>query len=179
MARTTVKISGLKQLDSALTELSKGAARGALRRALIKAAEPMRAAAERNAPEDIGELKRSIVLTTRIDNQAGRAEYANVMKSGGSKSQAVQAMRDARRGQGVGESFAEAYMGPEKGSKRLAIKSVVQEFGSSRQSAQPYMRPAFDAEAANVINRVGDELSAEISKSVRRARARALKKSGT
>lgn len=173
-----VSVSGLKELDAALGELSKGAARGALRRALVKAAEPMRAAAERNAPEDTGALKRSIIVTSKVDNRAGKAEYAAVMKGGGTKAQAVGAMRDARRAKGIGESFAEAYLGPEKGSKRDAIKAVVQEFGSRKQAAQPYMRPAFDGEAQNVIGKIKDELSNEIDKAVGRARARAAKKAG-
>lgn len=171
-----VKVEGLKELDAALGELSKGAARGALRRALIKAAEPMRAAAERNAPKLTGDLQSSIIVTSKIDNRAGKAEYAAVMKGGGTKAQAVGALRDARRAAGIGESFAEAFMGPAKGGKRRAIKAVVQEFGSRKQAAQPYMRPAFDAEAENVIKRIGTELSREIDKSVTRARARAAKK---
>lgn len=171
-----VNIEGLKELDAALGELSKGAARGALRRALTRAAEPMRAAAVRNAPEATGALKRSIALSSKIDNRAGKAEYAAVMRGGGSKAQAVEALRDARRAKGIGESFAEVFMGPVKSGKRNAIKAMVQEFGSKKQAAQPYMRPAFDAEAQNVINNIKDELSAEIDKSVRRARARAARK---
>lgn len=172
----SVRVDGLKELDAALGELSKSAARGALRRALIKAAEPMRAAAERNAPVDTGALKRSIIVTSRIDNRAGKAEYAAVMRGGGSKAQAVGALRDARRAKGIGESFAEAFMGPAKGGKRDAIKAMVQEFGSRKQGAQSYMRPAFDSEAQNVIDGIKDELSAEIDKTVRRARARAARK---
>lgn len=176
--KVRVKVEGLKELDAALGELSKGAARGVLRRALIKAAEPMRAAAARNAPEDTGTLKRSIIVTSKIDNRAGKAEYAAVMKGGGSKAEAVGALRDARRATGIGESFAEVFMGPTKSGKRNSIKAMVQEYGSKKQAAQPYMRPAFDAEAQNVINGIKGELTAEIDKSVKRARSRALKKAG-
>lgn len=171
--KTSVKVEGLKELDEALGELSKGVARGVLRRALIKAAEPMHAAAVRNAPEDTGALKRSISLSSKIDNRAGKAEYAAVMKAGGSRAQATMALRDARRAKGSGESFAEVFMGPVKGTKRAAIKAMVQEFGSRKQAAQSYMRPAFDAEAQNVINNIKDELSTEIDKSVKRAAAKA------
>lgn len=171
-----VRVDGLKELDKALGELSKATARNTLRRALTSAAEPMRAAAVRNAPMDTGELKRSIKLSSKIDNRTGKAEFAATMKAGGTRAQAAQALRDARREKGIGESFAEVFMGPEKGGKRLSIKAIVQEFGSEKQAAQPYMRPAFDAEAKNVISRVGDELSKEIDKAVTRARARALKK---
>lgn len=173
-----VSVSGLKELDAALGELSKSGARGVLRRALSKAAEPMRAAAERNAPERTGALKKSIIVTSKVDNKAGKAEYAAVMKGGGSKAQAVGALRDARREKGIGESFAEVFMGPAKSGKRASIKAMVQEFGSVKQGAQPYMRPAFDGEAHNVIGKIKDELSTEIGKAVGRARARAAKKAG-
>lgn len=172
----SVKVEGLKELDKALGELTKATARNTLRRALTSAAEPMRAAAERNAPMDTGELKRSIKLSSKIDNRAGKAEFAAVMRSGGTKAAARSALRVARRAQGIGESFAEVFMGPEKGGKRQSIKAIVQEFGSSKQASQPYMRPAFDSEAQTVINNVGKELAKEIDKSVQRARARALKK---
>lgn len=99
--KVRVKVEGLKELDEALGELSKATARNTMRKALINAAEPMRAAAERNAPELTGKLKRSIILTSKIDNRAGKSEYAAVMRGGGTKSQAVQAIRDARRAAGV------------------------------------------------------------------------------
>lgn len=173
-----VKIEGLKELDAALGELSKGAARGVLRRTLIKAGEPMRAAAERNAPKDTGALAGSIILTSRIDNRAGKKEYAAVMKAGGSKAEAVSALRDARRAVGVGESFAEVFMGPAKSGKRGSIKAMAQEFGAKHHQPHPYMRPAFDSEAQNVLNNIKGELTTEIDKAVQRARRRALKKAG-
>lgn len=171
-----VRVEGLRELDKALGELTKATARNTLRRALTSAAEPMRAAAERNAPMDTGELKRSIKLSSKIDNRVGKAEYAAVMRAGGTRSAASQALRDARRAKGIGESFAEVFMGPEKTGKRGSIKAMVQEFGSKKQAAQPYMRPAFDSEAQTVINNVGKELAKEIDKSVKRARARAARK---
>lgn len=175
-----VKIEGLRELEAALGELSKGTARGALRRALVKAAEPMRAAAEQNAPEDTGGLKRGIQIGTRIaktrgSDPGGRA-FAATMAAGGSRADAVRALRDARRAHGVGESFAEVYLGPVRSNKKNSIKAIVQEFGSSKQAPQPYMRPAFDSEALGVVNRIKGELNTEIGKSVRRVRARALRR---
>lgn len=176
----SVRVEGLKELDQALTELTKATARNTLRRALVKAAEPMRAAAERNAPVDTGALGRSIQIGTKIaknkSKDPGSRAYAATMRAGGTRGEAVQALRDARRAAGVGESFAEAFLGPVRSGKRAAIKAIVQEFGSRKQAAQPYMRPAFDAEAQNVINGIRKELAIEIDKSVRRARARAARK---
>lgn len=171
-----VSVSGLKELEAGLAELSKATARNTMQRALTKAAEPMKDAAERNAPERTGALKRSIIVTSKTNNRIGKKEYGATLAAGGTKAQAVSALRDARRSKGYGESFAEVYMGPAKGSKRDAIKALVQEFGSRKQAAQPYLRPAFDAEAQGVIDRVAGELSTEIDKSVQRARRRAARK---
>lgn len=171
-----VSVSGLKELEAGLAELSKATARNTMQRALTKAAEPMRQAAERNAPERTGALKRSIIVTSRTNNRIGKKEYGATLAAGGTRAQAVSALRDARRAKGYGESFAEVYMGPAKGSARDAIKALVQEFGSRKQAAQPYMRPAFDAEAQGAIDRVAGELSTEIDKSVQRARRRAARK---
>lgn len=174
--KVSIRVEGLKELDAALGELSKGAARGVLHRTLIKAGEPMRAAAERNAPKDEGNLAKSIKLSSRIDNRAGKKEFAAVMRSGGTRAQAAEALRDARRAQGVGESFAEVFMGPAKSGKRNSIKAMVQEFGSVKQQPQPYMRPAFDAEANNVLNGIKSILTIEVGRATKRAQARAMKK---
>lgn len=171
-----LKIEGLKELDAALGELSKGAARGVLHRTLIKAGEPMRAAAERNAPKDKGNLSRSIKLSSKIDNRAGKAAYAEVMKAGGTKSDAVSALRDARRAAGAGESFAEVFMGPVKSGKRNSIKAMAQEFGARHHPPHPYMRPAFDSQANAVLDGIKTILGAEIGKAAKRAQARAMKK---
>lgn len=171
-----VSVSGLKELEAGLAELSKATARNAMQRALIKSAEPMREAAAAFAPEDTGDLGRSITLTSRTDNRIGKKEYGAVLAGGGTKAEAVSALRDARRSKGYGESFAEVFMGPVKGSKQESIKAVVQEFGSVFQPAQPYMRPAFDNFKDDVIDRIAGELRTEIDKSVRRARARAARK---
>lgn len=175
-----VRVEGLKELDKALGELSKATARNTLRRALTSAAQPMLEAAKRNAPEDTGGLRRGIQIGTKISKDKskdpGSRAYAQTMAAGGSRADAVQALRDARRAQGVGGSFAEVFLGPVRANKKNTIKANVQEFGSVKQPAQPYMRPAFDSEAQNVINNIGKELSKEIDKSVARARARAAKK---
>lgn len=178
MAKTTVKIEGLKELDQALGELSKATARNTMRRALISAAEPMRAAAERNAPILTGQLSRSIAISASIGqkNDPGKAAYAKTMAGGGTRTQAREALITARRAAGVGESFAEVYLGPTVSGKRNSIKAIVQEFGSVKQPAQPYMRPAFDSQARNVLNRISGELKTEVDKSVARAARRAARK---
>lgn len=175
-----IRLEGFKELERSMQELSKGAARGALRRALVKAAEPMRAKAEQLAPEDTSGLKRGIQIGTKIakdkSKDPGSQAYAAAMRAGGTKAEAVQALRNARRANGVGETFAEAFLGPVRSNKRNSIKAIAQEFGSVNHPAQPYMRPAFDSEAQPTLYRVRGFLEAELAKSVRRARARAARK---
>lgn len=177
----SIRMDGLKELDAALGELSKATARGVLRRTLVKAGEPMRAEAARLAPDDPDtgppDLHTMIGISSRIDNRAGKAEYAQaMMDTFGDKNAARQALRDARRAAGIGQSFAEVFIGPVKGTKRQAIKAMAHEFGAVHHAAQPYMRPAFDAKASTVLAGVKDILAVEIAKAVTRAKARALKK---
>ena len=72
-------------------------------------------------------------------------------------------------------SINEAYVGPKAGSKRNAIKAVVQEFGSVKQAAQPYMRPAWEATKGAVLDGIKGSLRTEIDKAAKRAAARALR----
>lgn len=169
------KLEGVAELEAALKELTKATVRNTLRRALIKAAEPMRAAAAQNAPEDTGGLKRGIQIGTKIakdkSRDPGSRAFAATMTGGGSRAEAVQALRDARRAQGVGETFAEVFLGPVRATKKNSIKAIAQEFGSVNHPAHPYMRPAFDVEAIPTLKRLEGHLKTEIAKSVSRARA--------
>ncbi|MFA5897936.1 MAG: HK97-gp10 family putative phage morphogenesis protein [Hyphomicrobium sp.] len=180
--KQTFKIEGLKELDAALGELSKATARNVTRRVLIKAAQPMVDEASRLAPDDPAtgapDLHTSIAASAKIKNEVGKSAFSAVMKAGGSKADAISALRDARRAANGEGSFAQAYVGPVSSTKRAAIKAIVQEFGSVKQAPQSYMRPAFQNTAQQVIDNVGKLMKPEIDKAAARARARALKKAG-
>jgi HK97 gp10 family phage protein len=163
-----VNATGFKELDAALAQLPKAAAKRTLQRTLLKAAQPIADAASANAPRDTGELSEGISVGTRLGNNVGKAEYAEVMKSGGTKGQAVAAMRGARR-DANGGTFAVAFVGPRKGkTKREAIKAIVQEFGSVKQPPQAYMRPAWDSEKMNAMAICRRELATEIITTAKR-----------
>lgn len=180
--KTTVKITGMKELERELQKLSKAAGKGALRRAGMKAMQPMAEIARAQAPVETGDLRDSIAVGAKaVDGGAdiGKREFAAVMKSGGSKGEAVAALRDARRAAtGAGNlSAVELYMGPRKAKSRdEAIKAIVQEFGSSKMEPNPYMRPAWDQDKAALLERLKTELWAEISKTISRAQKRAAAK---
>ena len=148
MARTTVKLSGFKELNKALNELPKAAHSGALRAAGNKAMAPMRDIAQRLAPNDPttsapDDLSTSIILSARA--KAGRGGLEEIEKG----------------------TRANIHMGPAASLPRY-VRAVVMEFGSFKDRPQPYMRPAFEQDGSAVIDRLGPLLREQIDKVVGR-----------
>lgn len=154
--RVDVKIDGLRELDAALVELgsefSKSMAKGAARRTLLKALEPMRDTAIALAPDDPAtngnDLKASITTGT-ASKLTGRQKRA--------------ARKDDR-------AHVTVYMGTADPA------AVPQEFGTINHGPQAFMRPAYDEEAEPTLRRVGDGLGPEIEKTAERAYRRRAKK---
>jgi HK97 gp10 family phage protein len=69
MAKQTIRVDGLKELDEALQELPKATARNVLLRTLKEQGEPIRADGERNAPKDKGGLKQSYTVGTKLSRR--------------------------------------------------------------------------------------------------------------
>lgn len=178
--KTTVKVEGLRELDAALGELPKATARNTLLRVLRKAGKPIADRASELAPDDPAtgapDLHTSIKVSASLKNKVGSREFAEVMSAGGSKAEAVSALRAARRAAAGQGSFAEVYVGPESSSKKNAIKAIVQEFGSVKQAPQPYMRPAWAEHQNTVLEIVKRDLGDEIEKAAKRLARRAAKK---
>jgi len=165
--RLNVKISGMKELDHALSFLPKAAAKSTLVRVAKKAGQPIADLASDLAPVDTGELSSSVSVGTRISNRIGKKEYAQVMQSGGTKEEARSALIAARAG--TSGSFAVVYVGPKKArTKRDAIKRIVQEFGSKRMRPKAYMRPAWDAKKNEALRIIQTDLGKEIIATARR-----------
>ena len=174
--KISVRTTGFKELDAALAQLPKAAAKRTLQRTLLKAGQPIADAAKANAPRDTGELADSIAVSTRIRNNAGRAEFAAVMRSGGSRSEARGAMIAARKATAGQGSFAMTFVGPAKpamkgkAAKAAAIKRIVMEFGSVKRNIapRPYMRPAWDTKQGEALDIIKRELGNEIIATARR-----------
>lgn len=149
MARTTVRISGLRELDRALGQLPKATAKGVLRKVLREAAEPLARAARRNAPRDEMHLYESIDVSTRL-----------------SKRQALQHKKED------GRSFQEMFVGTNNPA------GMQQEFGNERHGAQPWLRPAWDAEQKPTLDRIGDRLGFEIVEAAKRLAKKAARSKG-
>lgn len=161
-----VQVEGLKALDAALAELPKSVAAATLRKTLVKAGEPIAEAARSAAPVDDGTLRDSIKVSSRVKNNVGKAEYAAAMRGGLGVAAARQALRDARR-LAPGKSFAEMYVGPSTGKGAIRYAHL-QEFGTSKHAAQPYMRPAWDSKKDTALRIIRDELGNQIIAAAKR-----------
>lgn len=152
MARTTVHVSGLRQIDEALGKLGKATGRNVLRRVAVTRLGPMAEDARRMAPPDWnGDLRESIAVSTKL---AGYARRLN------------------RRS----KSEAEAYMGPGGGGGAKAPpQGSLQEFGTQFHPPQPYLRPAWDSGKEALLDGIQEDLWSEISKAAARQAKKAAK----
>lgn len=162
-----VSVTGLADLDKALGNLTKATARNVLRRTLAKAAEPIRDEAKRLVPDPTGNLRDSIMISAKVKNKVGNAEYSAAMRAGLGKDAARSALLAARKaGKGTG-SFAEVYVGPARGAGVIRYAHIV-EFGSVDTAMQPYMRPAWDSQKDAALNTIKGELASQIMAAARR-----------
>jgi HK97 gp10 family phage protein len=162
VTKEVVKLSGFADLDKALGELPRATAKSVLIRTLRKAGEPIAEAARQLVPVDRGDLKESIIVSARLKNPVGKTEFAAAMKAGLGKAAAVGALRDARRAAGGG-SFAEMFVG----AGALPHAHMI-EFGTEKMAAQPFLRPAWDAERRGALDIIKKELGTEIIMAAKR-----------
>ena len=112
-AKATVKVEGLKTLQTALQELPKATVQSVMLRVLKKRAQPIAEAARQLVPVDSGKLRNSIVVSTKLTRrQRGQQEKA-------------------------GPNDVEVFVDP--GSLPQAH---LQEFGTFKEPPQPILRPA-------------------------------------
>jgi HK97 gp10 family phage protein len=142
----TVKVSGLSEIMTALRELPNATAKNAMKRVLVKRAEPVAERARQLVPVDEGHLKNSIHVSTKLTRrQKGRHRKRH---------------RDD----------VEVFVGP--GTDPAAH---LQEFGTSQHPAQPFMRPAWDQTKDELLAGVGADMWAEIEKAAARLAKKAAK----
>ena len=145
-----VKFEGGKEIEKALRELDISQARkkGIARRALDKAAQPIRDDWARNVDRDEGDLKRSVKIGNRAQTKATR--------------------KFKRTG---GKDIVERYVGidaTEDSDGRLPVYAYIEEFGSEDEPANPAGRNAFERNKMDAMDRIGDELWKEIDKTAKR-----------
>lgn len=147
------QVLGLDELDRALKALPReiaGKNGGPLRVGLRAAARLVRDEARARAPEDTGRLKGAIVM--QLDRNPGNVSERIVVR-------------------------------PRRGRSRADTRGAwywhFLEFGTVKQPAQPYLRPAFDARKFAMIETFKIRMAASIRAAVRRvAKLRAREQGG-
>lgn len=137
-----------------------------------EAMKPVLARAQANAPMDTGGLRLSLQVEARRPTKRDRrSKYitqtdtviASVTTASGKKlakmSEGKGLLRARKRLIKLGASAeqAEAFSGFQSDARAMS-----QEFGSSRNSAQPYLRPAIESMAQETVNTLGKVLGRRI-----------------
>lgn len=155
-----VSFSGGREIEAALREIgSKATAKNVGRRALLKAAEPIRDKAQQLAPDD-PKTGAGKFLPESIKAAPGRRNKGDrVWAVIGIDASDDPATEKPRQGGGT-------YRDP-----GVAGVAVIQEFGAPAANvpAQPFMRPAWEAEKAATPQRIADELWIDLEKTAQRA----------
>jgi HK97 gp10 family phage protein len=172
MTQLTVKIEGLSQLQTALSQFAKSTQRAILERTLKKVAAPVADTARRDAPVDTGRLKESIVIEV-VRTNAGKTAFAEAIRGGSSREEAGQAARAANRAAaGRGQSA----------TVRVRAKSahaLFVEFGTVKMSARPFLGPAPRSNRDGALSTIKTTLGKEIDATAKRVAARKAKKAGS
>lgn len=144
---TSTEVLGLRETLEALRDFPKAAGRATLRRALVKAAEPVAIAARSYAPDDPAtgapDLKSSIAVATQQTARARRSQPK--------------------------ESEVEVFVGPTRQAGRAVLNyASFQEFGTYKAAAHPYLRPAWERTKGLVETILARELTIEFEKTAAR-----------
>lgn len=146
----TFKLSGFKEMDAALTDLSRSAGKAVVRRSLISAAEPMARMMRARAPKgENHDLSESIDVSTKLSKRQARLHR--------------KMFRDER-------AAVEVFVGP--GQDPAAHN---QEFGNVNHGPQAFVRPVWDADLQPFFDRLKVEMWDEINKTAARAERKALR----
>lgn len=162
------KLEGLKELEAALLELPKATQGNVLRRAVAEPAADFADAATAIAPSPgkygFGTLKDEIKVSRPKIIAPGQAAFAAAMSSGATRAEAASAARAANRAAGGTGKGVICAVGP----TQKAFHGLFPEFGTARQSPQPFMRPTWDAMGRGMIDKVGEVVGREIEKARKR-----------
>lgn len=164
----TFQTDGFAELEEQLGGISEAAGKGALRRSLKKAAEPMAELARSKVPVGKGDLAQSIAVSVKLaKRQAGmhRKMFRNDKAS------------------------VEMFLGPSYDLGAGGRHGHLVEFGTAPHinkgqfagtkhpgtAPQPFMRPAWDADQVKLLDRIGQNMWEEIQKSIKRAGAKSAR----
>lgn len=141
----SVKVEGLKELEQALQGLPRANAKAVLRRTMKEAGEPVAKTARALAPEEMGYLRESIDVGTKLS-----ARQSKLHKK---------------------ESPVEMFIGP--GPDPAA--HLQEFGSGPGDQAQPFMRPAWDQHKVEVLDTIANRTWLEIEKTAARLAKKAAK----
>lgn len=173
----TVKLEGIGEVYSAFESLAaeigdKTARSKILIPSVREAMKPVLSRAQSNAPADTNALKLSLIVEARRPTKRDRrSKYvtqtdtviASVTTASGKKLAAMSEGRGLIKARkrlikmGATAEQAAAFMGFKSDARAMA-----QEFGSSRNPAHPYLRPALEGLSQDTVNRLGKILGRRI-----------------
>jgi HK97 gp10 family phage protein len=151
----TVQLTGFKELERELDNLSKAAGKAVLRRAMKKSAQPLADLAQSLSPRDTGTLAESITVGVKLNNRQARMHK--------------RMFKDDR-------SAIEMFVGPSYLRGDGGRHGHLLEFGTIKMRPQPFMRPAWDQDQRAMLDRLKEELWRELEKTIARAERRAARK---
>lgn len=172
----TFKIEGLKDVYAAFEQLAedigdKKAQSKILVPAAREAMQPVLNQAVSNAPVDTGGLRLSLQVEARRPTKRDRrSKYitqgdtviATVTTASGKKLKAMSEgkglLKARRKLAKLGVDDAKNFMGIQSDARAIA-----QEFGSARNGAKPYLRPAMESQADQTAKRLGEILGRRIN----------------
>lgn len=146
------ELKGFKELYRAIDHLPRFVRAAELQPLLVDALTPMRDTARRLAPDD--------PLTGPPWNLPTSIEVSVRQRTG-----------TAKFDRPLGRFDARAFMGPTKFGYPQAM---MQEFGTRKHGAQPYMRPAWDSEKHGALKIIADGLGDRLRMIIRRYGAKPL-----
>lgn len=162
--KTMVRMEGLKELEDALLELPKATQGNVLKRAAVEAAAEFADHASALAPRGKGKLKTEIKVAKPKIINPGTAAFAAAMREGATRAEAASAARAANQAAGGQGRSVITSVGP----TRSAFYGLFQEFGTAHHSAQPFMRPTWDALKGKLLDTIASTLREEIEKARQR-----------
>ena len=172
----TFKIEGLKDVYAAFEELAadigdKKAQSKILVPAAREAMQPVLNQAIQNAPIDTGGLRLSLQVEARRPTRRDRrSKYitnndtviATVTTASGKKLKAMSEgkglLKARRKLAKLGVEDAKNFMGIQSDARAMA-----QEFGTAKNGAQPYLRPALESQSEQTARRLGEILGRRIN----------------
>lgn len=157
---TKSSVSGFDELKAVLEELPRATQRNVLKKVTRQAMQPTFEQVRNSVPVRTGKLQASVRLDVGLDDPGYRARARAAFRAKGTA-------RGVKKTRGGGNIVAAIKVGGAG-----AFHAPFVEFGTVKMVAMPFLRPAFDADAGQMVDRLRESMSVE----VRKAAARRAKK---